>query len=81
MNRTTAQRLLVAYAEVEDALDIIRKRQEKVGDREYNANPDAFADFRYFGDKLAEALKGIQHRIGDAQMIVVGKTTELKAVE
>lgn len=73
MNRTTAQQLMLAYAEAQEALFRIRKRQVKIGDKEFEGYPDAFADFRYFGDKLEEALKGIEHRIADAQEIVVYK--------
>lgn len=70
MKRATAQQLLVAYAEVQDAVTRIRKRQEKIGDAEFNEYPDEFADFRYFGDKLEEALKGIEHRVEEAMYIV-----------
>ena len=70
MNKTTAQQLLVAYAEAQDALNRIRKRQERIGDKEYSTFPDAFDDFRYFGDRLEEALESISHRIMDAQYVV-----------
>lgn len=73
MNKTTAQQLLIAVAETQDALKRIRNRQQKMGDGELVEYPDAFDDFRYFGDRLEEALKDIEHQIADAQDIVCPK--------
>lgn len=72
MNKTTAQQLVLAYAEVLATLKRIRKRQELVGNKEYNSNPDAFDDFRYFGDMLENSLDSIEHRLSDAQCLVTG---------
>lgn len=69
MNKATAAELITAYSEVMSALHRIRRRQEKVGDKEFDNYPDAFDDFRYFGDKIQEALEGIEHRFEDAKDI------------
>ena len=79
MNRSTAKALLLAHAELEDALQIIRRRQERVGDRELEDYPDAFSDFRYFGDQIEAALNSIEHRIQDAQDALLFRNREPNA--